>query len=480
VIPAPSRNLSILSVVQRYISRWRQLNREARLYLLHAALLTGSLAIIVLLFNVAIEPLGFDIQFLGRLNELAVLVAAVLSVPLWWLVSRIGLRPALFSSALLQAASALLVAFWPVALSLQLSVALTGVAAVLFQVSAPPFMMQQSNQRTRDHLFSANTAINLGLGGLGSLVAGRLPRWLGAMLGVGAESALAYRATFAVAGVGLILSIVPLLLIRRQQHTANGADTQSSVAVVDNEAALDHPELDTSHIPPQAERPFWLARQPIIARLIAWLPTTLQDLVRFPWPVLQLLVSPLLISLGAALLMPYLNLFFKARFVIGDNILGNIFAALGIVMGAAALAAPLISNRIGKIRTVVLTQLLSIPFLLLLGFAPFIGIAVLAALARGALFNMGSPLYDAFAMERTPPATRPIVIGLINGAYTVGYLVTPRISTAVQASYGFSPLFVTTCIFYSLAIFANYWLFIRPDPQRILRPRAGSQQTPSH
>jgi hypothetical protein len=73
---------------------------------------------------------------------------------------------------------------------------------------------------------------------------------------------------------------------------------------------------------------------------------------------------------------------------------------------------------------------------------------------------MGTPLYDAFAMEQTEEQARPIVIGLVNGAYTAGYLVAPYISTVVQTRYGFAPLFVTTTVCYALAALSNYWFFI--------------------
>jgi MFS family permease len=174
-----------------------------------------------------------------------------------------------------------------------------------------------------------------------------------------------------------------------------------------------------------------------------------------------MLVSPFLISWGAALLILYLDLFFKKRFAVDNALLGAIMAALGIATGVSALAGPAISARIGKPRTVVLTQLLSLPFLLAIGFVPVLGVAVMAALVRGALFNMGVPLYDAFAMERTEEVARPTVIGLINGANTAGYLVAPLISTWVQARYGFGPLFLATAICYAMAALANYWFFVR-------------------
>jgi MFS family permease len=435
--------------------RWRQLGRPARLYLLHAALLTGSLALYGAFFNFAIPALGYDLQFLGLLNTASIAVAAILSLPLWWLVTRIGLSRSLLLSALLQAIGIGLTALWPSSAPLLIGVGLTGAAATIFQVSAPPYMMEQSDAATRDYLFSANTAVNLGFAGVVTFFAGDLKAWLGALLGSDAESALAYRATFAVAGLGVLLAILPLLAIGRQR-----GERPSRVATQpEGDAAAEYKPAPPTSV--AGDVPSWLARLPLVARLLDRLPPKIRRIAEHPMTVLPLLVSPLLISFGAAALILYLNLFFKQRFDLSDSAVGRILALLGISTGLAALAGPAISTRIGKAPTIVVTQLLSIPFLLLLGFVPVLSVAIGAALARGALFNMGSPLYDAFAMERTEQTARPIVIGLINGAYTVGYLISPLISTWVQQRYGFGPLFITTALFYGLAALTNYWLFVR-------------------
>jgi MFS family permease len=429
-----------------YLQRWRRLSRPAWLYLLHAALLTSGLAVSSLFFNLAILALGYDRLFLGVLNTVSIAVAALLSLPLWWLAARMGLRRALLTSAAFNAVSLLLFALWPAAVPLLLASALTGVAAVLFQVSSPPFMMRHSDPGERDHLFSANAAINIGFAGMGSMVAGGLPVLLGRALGVGAESGLAYRATFAVAGIGLLLSLVPLLPIRERRAEVRAGKTGGQSVV---------------RSPQSAVRRVQLASRITYHALLERIPEPWRGLLRRPGPVIRLLIPPFLISWGAALLIPYLNLFFKEQFLVADTTLGRIFAALGVATGLAALAGPAISARIGKVRTVVVTQALSIPFLLALGFVPLLGVAVAAALARGALFNMGTPLYDAFAMEQTDEPARPTVIGLINGAYSAGYLVAPLISTWVQAHYGFAPLFVATAACYGLAVLANYWFFVR-------------------
>jgi MFS family permease len=408
-----------------YLQRWRQLRPAARLYLIHAALLTSSLAISGLLFNLAVLALGFSLDFLGLLNTVSFATAAILSVPLLWLISRVSLRSALLASAALQIASVLLLALVPIAPALLISGGLAGAAAVLFQVSAPPFMMRQSDAATRDHLFSANAAILIGFAGLGSLIAGQLPGLAAQLLGVAAESGPAYQAAFVIAGVGLVLAMLPLLLLSRAGNVEE-VNSQSPTA----------------------------NRQPAI-------PPSWRNLLRYPMPLLKLAISPALISIGAALLIPYLNLFFKQRFLIADAQLGLIFAGLGLATALAALAGPALSARLGKIRAIVITQALALPFLALMGVTPLLGVAVGAALARSALFNMGTPLYDAFAMERTEEAARPAVIGVINGAYSIGYLFAPLVSTQIQATYGFTPLFIITLLCYTLAVLAKYWFFVR-------------------
>ena len=91
----------------------RALSRTAWLYLLHVALLTGSLAIFGLFFNIAILAFGFSLDFLGVLNSASFAASAILSVPLLWLVGRIHLRGALLLSAALQFGGVLMFALWP-------------------------------------------------------------------------------------------------------------------------------------------------------------------------------------------------------------------------------------------------------------------------------------------------------------------------------------------------------------------------------
>lgn len=454
-------------------SRWQALDRAAWLYLLHAALLTASLALTYVVFNLAVEALdapplrlaGLELELLGVLGSLSVLTALLLALPMLWLVTRIGFWLPLVLNALLQLSSTLIIALVPQPVPLLGAAMLTGVGGVLFQISSVPFMTRLSNDTTRDYLFSANFATNIGFAGVGSFIAGQLAVRAAEWLGVAAGSLAAYRVVFLVAAVGLCCSLLPLVWLRRvtlpQVRRAPDAEpappAQSPMAPLAGGVASG----------------WWvgLVRRVPAVRLI---PEPWHSLLYAPWQILRLMISPFLISCGAALLIPYLNLYFVQRYGMPDDQLGTTLAALGLTSGVAALLAPLLSERLGTMRAIVLVQVLSLPFLVLLGSTSLLWLAVPAAVLRQGFFNMASPLYDAFAMQQTSDALRPTAIAAVNGSFAVAYLVMPLISTSVQARYGFAPLFVVTGMCYTAAIIANLVLFVLPEQHQQPGGSAGS------
>jgi MFS family permease len=160
--------------------------------------------------------------------------------------------------------------------------------------------------------------------------------------------------------------------------------------------------------------------------------------------VLRLLMPQLIISLGAGLLIPYLNVFFKQRFAISDSLLGISFGISQLGMGLATTFAPILAERWGKVRTIVASELASLPFLLTLGFVPVLPVAIGAFWFRATLMNMGGPLYTAFAMEQAKEEERGKLGALLGLVWSIGRGIGPGISGVVQQRFGFTPLFLTT------------------------------------
>jgi MFS family permease len=290
-------------------------------------------------------------------------------------------------------------------------------ANTLFFLNIAPFLMQNSTDDDRAFLFSADFSLMSLAIFFGTLVAGGLPTALALRMGVDPESAEAYRAAMFI-GVALnLLALVPVWMTREIRWPG-----------------------------PRTTRRF-----------------RLRDALHLKAPVAKLMLPNLMVGFAAALLIPYMNLFFKGRFLVDDQTLGRIFAPMELFVALTVMAGPALASRLGKIRTVAFTELASVGFLLVLGFAPLLHVATAAYWIRGALMNMGYPLFAAFVMEQSPHEERGTVNSIMQMAWQVGWIVSPFISAAVQAAVGFSPLFLASALLYGLGAVLTYAFFHAVD-----------------
>jgi len=133
-----------------------------------------------------------------------------------------------------------------------------------------------------------------------------------------------------------------------------------------------------------------------------------------------------MIGLGAGLIIPLIPTWFYLRFNVTDVFSGPLIAASSIIMGLTAVAAPSIAKRVGLVKGIVATQLLSTIFLLAIPFSPTAVVAGPLYVVRAVLMNMSSPLGDTFLMnliaedERATASSFNVIIWrLPNAASTV-------------------------------------------------------------
>jgi predicted MFS family arabinose efflux permease len=136
--------------------------------------------------------------------------------------------------------------------------------------------------------------------------------------------------------------------------------------------------------------------------------------------------------------------------------------------GVGSVVGPRLADRLGgKIRAVVLTQSASLIFLLLIGFAPWLGLVFFSFLMRSVLMNMSVPLYHTFAMEQVIESEQGTVNSVLEWSWQFGWMIGPYISGVVQQFYGFSPLFIATAVTYGLANVATWVYFHRHDQEEL-------------
>ena len=106
-----------------------------------------------------------------------------------------------------------------------------------------------------------------------------------------------------------------------------------------------------------------------------------------------------LIGFGSGLVVPYLNLYFSNRFDASNAYIGLILSLGSAMTAVAMLIGPALVKKVGKVKALILFQMLSIPFLLLTAYTTSLLFASLGFLMRQALMNAGNPIQSAIAME---------------------------------------------------------------------------------
>jgi MFS family permease len=402
-----------------YIEPMRTFNRDARLFLWTTIINGIILSSWQLFFNIYMLENGFTRDFLGIINSLPSLTALLLGIPIGRLSDRLGRKQAIMIGILFSSFTFLGQVIFKQPAMIILMAALTGIFNMFVIVSISPLMMKLSNTDNRTLLFSINYGLQTIAGAVGSLFAGQLPAFFGSLLDVAATSAVAYRSVLIVMLLLGTTALIPLWAMKEPQ---------------------------TPHAKPEPG-----SRETGL----------LFGLTRL---TVKLATPNFLIGMGAAILIPYMNVFFKDRFNISDSLLGLLFSLSFLFISIGSLIGPRLTTRLGgKIRTVAFTQLGSVVFMLMIGFVPSLWVAGFGFLMRAALMNMSAPLYSAFCMEQTPERQQGMASSVLNVAWLIGWSVGPYISGVVQERYGFSPLFITTTLLYLIAVGVMWRLFHKAE-----------------
>lgn len=422
-----------------YFKKLSLFSRNAKIVLTYSALTGLAFGVFRLLFNFYVLSLGgYDETFLGLLTSVSSAASMAMAIPAAYLAERYSQKKIMIVTGLASAGAFLGLVLLPTRGFLILFNIVSGLAQSTRQVTVSPFLMHNTSREERQYVFSFNFGLTTIAGFVGNLVGGLLPMWLGGLVGALPTSTLAYRLALGAMVLMSLLATGPLTALRSR-----------------NEA----PEYEV-------ERPWTLLGR--------------------HWRQLSTLVLPQwIIGLGAGMMMPFMNLYFRKVFERSDSMVGIVLGSTALGMALAQFIAPPIADRIGKINIVVLTEALSVPFLLTLGLAAFVmprganivlwfAIAWGAYLLRTALMNMSGPVYQTFVLERVPENVQALAMSLNGIAFQFGWVLSPQLSGWFQATVGFVPVFLTTAALYVVAIGVT-WIFFGRQFWRV-QPVAFAQQ----
>jgi MFS family permease len=380
-----------------------------------------------LLFNFYVLSLGFDEALLGRLITISSLTALLAALPMGYLADIFGRKSSLVLSGLLVSLSVFAMVLWPYQGVFYAMNVVSGIAQSLAAVTMAPFLMENSGDEERTYLFSISAGLQMAMASVGNWIGGYLPTWVSGLREVSPTSSTAYAGALLVIAILAGAGVIPLLFLRTRQ-------------------------LDKS------ERSVF---------------APLSYAYRNPGRLSKLILPMLLTSIGAGLIMPFMNVFFRVVHSQPDPVIGALFAWGSLAMGVGLLIAPPLADRMGKIQLVVVSQGLSIPFLIILGYSPWFWMSAAAYYVRLALMNMSGPVYQTFVMEQVETSARATVASLVSMSWNFGWAFSPMISGWLQVNYGFGLPYLGTILLYTVSVFLYWYFFLHHQPEKAMLPVPG-------
>ena len=358
-----------------YLATAKRFTVNAKLFLGYSLLSQLGAGIWTVMFNLYLLRLGFGTSFVGLFIMVDMLFHGLVAFPAGLLADKIGRRKAFFIATCISlGARGTLLFVHDSKEMLLILAAISGVGEAFHGVAGPPFIMENSEPKERPLLFSLNAMFLMVSRGVGSA----LPLVWAIFLGVPDLDVDSARWVL-VASLPLTLTgLAPLAFM-----------TEKRVELV--ESFLD---------------------------LFA-----LKNVVNFD-AIAKLTVASLVVGTGFGLATRFFNVFFDLGLGATDRQISAIFA-VGAVGGATAIVfSGMLVQRWGKVRSIVVTQIVSVPFLVLMVAAPMVvtGLPLVVAffLLRDAFYSLSMPIRNQISMELTVAKERGTTAGMTHMAFDLG------------------------------------------------------------
>ncbi|MEP7356765.1 MAG: MFS transporter [Anaerolineales bacterium] len=125
---------------------------------------------------------------------------------------------------------------------------------------------------------------------------------------------------------------------------------------------------------------------------------------------------------------------FYRRYGVEPALLGAIFFGANVLAGLSALSAVWVAQRVGLLRTMVVTHLPSNILLILVPLMPNLPLAITMLLLRFSISQMDVPTRQSYTMAVVPPNERASAAGVTGIARTLGAAVAPALAVALMAN----------------------------------------------
>lgn len=406
-----------MSWMKTYLNTFQTFSSNVKLFLLGNAISNMGVAVYGLLFNLYLKHLGYGETMIGKLISNTSFGIALTAIPAAFLIERFHVKHLLvfamtFSSLFygMQVLSESHEYLFGLGL-------LASMCMALFNISIAPFYLRNSKPEERMYLFTMNSCLGIFAQFTGYLLGGFLPSLVKHILVL--DNVLDIYKTSLLISVFMIFA--PTILF------------------------------------------FRIAKVPV--------PKVKRELFKSftdrDWKVISKLTLPkLCLAFGAGLVIPFMNIYLKEKFVLTAEEIGLVFACLQFFIFVGIFVTPWFMKRTTQLRFILLTSIISIPFMVSMGVLGNLGMVLSCFFARGMLMNMSSPITSMFEMERVKEKECVFASAMILFSYHLVYTYSTRLGGYLIEKYSFGPTFYLSGLSY-IASALLYYKFFRKEEKQV-------------
>ncbi|MEK5037227.1 MFS transporter [Sporosarcina sp. FSL K6-3457] len=395
-------------------------NQNVRLFMLANVLIQIGMGVFMVMYNLYIKELGMPETVNGKVISMTAMASAIMLVPAGFLSDKFGRKWMIVGGALFGAMTLFYRSVAIAEMPIIYAAFLTGLFMAFVQVSGVPFLAENSTPAERVHMFSIHFALMTVANVIGSLFGGVIADVLEVVGGMDAASAI--RCALLVGAIIFTLGLLPLFKLQNKPP-------EPVQVKKDQEEKVDR--VDSSF------------KRNIIL-------------------IFHFSFASLLIGIGSGLVVPYLNLYFSNRFDASNAYIGLILSLGSAMTAVAMLIGPLLVKKVGKVKALIIFQMLSIPFLILTAYTTSLLLASLGFLMRQALMNAGNPIQSAIAMEIVADKYKGLANSVNQMVFNIGWATMGPVAAGLVIAngfyWGYAYAFTITAGLYIVS--STYYFFI--------------------
>ncbi len=380
----------------------RKINKNIYLFLIINLIASFSMGIFNMFVGIYLKEVGYQEQFVGNILSINTFAIAMASIPSAYFIEKIGRKKSFILGFIcISIGSSFLVIFKNPIIIILMSI-INGFGMSIKSTAEGMYIVENTCEEQRVSVFSTNFVIsNVGMMS-SSFLGGVLSSYMGNYFS--SKTAIMY--IFLMSSILSLIALIPIFFMKepKQLKSRNFKDCIKGYISILNKN------------------------------------------------VISFMIYNSLIGIGAGMIVPFFSVYLKYSMNISDGIVGSILSIsqFGCIVGGMII--PFISAKIGKQRSIIMCQLISIPFLLSIAFPQGLFIITVSFFMRNGLMNMAMPLIQNLSMEMIAEEDRTNMSSLMSLSGNISRAIGIAIGGFLMQNVSYTAPYYFTVLFYIIAV----------------------------